>query len=69
MTKKLDTLYEMDRFLEKHKLPKLTQDFFLFEHIHNRKRDQINNQSTSYKEQSLAKMTLLVNSTTYLKKA
>ncbi len=28
MTKKLDTLYEMDRFLEKHKLPKLTQDFF-----------------------------------------
>ena len=31
MTKKLDNLYEMDRFLEKHKLPKLTQDFFLFD--------------------------------------
>ena len=29
MTKKLDNLYEMDRFLEKYKLLKLTQeDFF-----------------------------------------
>lgn len=30
MTNKLDNLYEMDRFLEKYKLLKLTQEDFFF---------------------------------------
>ena len=73
MTKKLDNLYEMDSFLKKYKLLKLTQDFFFDLNISiTGKEIKLIIKTISkeqYKEQSVAKMTLLVNSTTHLNKA
>ena len=74
MTKKLDNLYEMDRFLKKYKLLKLTQEDFFFNlniSITGKEIKLIIKtiSKEQYKEQSVAKMTLLVNSTTHLNKA